>query len=411
MTFTTNNEDFAKFMNEIFLLNNKFKAADRYYERLIWHEENFKKTLEGDFLGIKPVTVDFILNNECNYSCSGCTFNFVRKKQKHIKGKSMKKENIPTLINKLSDAGVKSLIFSGGGEPTLHPHLLYAMGHAKSKGLDIALYTNGSYQKKDLSKEIIALEPTYVRVSLNAGREMHAEFHGTKKSYYDIVIQNIHDLSMHNESGGHKTVLGTSFLINSLNSKDMDQIYSSLEDIFTTGKNLDYIAIKPEINYRDPQNQLNSDIINVMTAYVRENEDRIKEDFQTNLFYNSFFTEKIYESSDLNSPCNSHGWVANVDWQGNLSFCVEFAMDDNYILGNLVNKDFDAIWQSERRKELHTFINENIHLCPQVCRNRVKNHLIDILPLPYSGGDISSIMSKIQDYKNQTEKPNQINFL
>ncbi|MCF7799300.1 radical SAM protein [Candidatus Woesearchaeota archaeon] len=174
------------FISEILMLNNKFKAAERYYERLIWHEDNFKKTLEGDFLNIKPITVDFILNNECNYSCRGCTFDFIRKQQQGMARKSMTEENITILISKLKNAGTKSLIFSGGGEPTIHRKLVHAMSLAKQEGFDVSLYTNGSYQKENLSEKIIGVEPTYVRVSLNAGKKMHQEFHRTKKIIMEL---------------------------------------------------------------------------------------------------------------------------------------------------------------------------------------------------------------------------------
>ncbi|MCF7799301.1 SPASM domain-containing protein [Candidatus Woesearchaeota archaeon] len=175
--------------------------------------------------------------------------------------------------------------------------------------------------------------------------------------------------------------------------------------------NIDYVAIKPEINYRDPKNQLNFNTIEKINEYVKKNGAKIKNNFQTEVFYNSFFTDKLFESTELNSPCTSHGWVANVDWQGNLSFCVEFAMDKKYIIGNLVTDSFDDIWFGERRKELHQKINSNISLCPQVCRNRVKNHLIDILDTPYSDEDINGIMTKIKKYKENRNEPNHINFL
>ncbi|MDI6414467.1 radical SAM protein [Solobacterium moorei] len=91
------------------------------------------------------------------------------------------------LLNELADLKVKSVEFSGGGEPTTHPDIIEIIRHAKSLGLNIGIVTNGN----SLEKLFPVLDAfTFIRISLDAATKDKYQFvHGVNT--FESVINNI----------------------------------------------------------------------------------------------------------------------------------------------------------------------------------------------------------------------------
>lgn len=91
------------------------------------------------------------------------------------------------MLNELADPKVKSVEFSGGGEPTTHPDIIEIIRHAKSLGLNIGIVTNGN----SLEKLFPVLDAfTFIRISLDAATKDKYQFvHGVNT--FESVINNI----------------------------------------------------------------------------------------------------------------------------------------------------------------------------------------------------------------------------
>ena len=77
-----------------------------------------------------PIMVDMDLSNACNHRCPGCVGSknvenefipFLEKDS--VNNEMMPFERAKERINQFAEAGVKSMIFGGGGDPTMHPKL------------------------------------------------------------------------------------------------------------------------------------------------------------------------------------------------------------------------------------------------------------------------------------------------
>src|SRR5512139_2684048 len=103
-----------------------------------------------------PVNVEIDLSNRCSLGCEWCHFAYT-----HTRGplagsdKLGPKSSIPggdlmdttlalSIIDQLDDAGVKSITWTGGGEPTLHHEFNWIVEYASSR-IDQGLYTNGAH--------------------------------------------------------------------------------------------------------------------------------------------------------------------------------------------------------------------------------------------------------------------------
>src|SRR5689334_14804502 len=104
-----------------------------------------------------PVTVEWDLTNVCSLGCTGCHFAHT-----HVKGPWMGRAVLPLAyeggtgdfadvalvkrgLRDMKHAGVKGIVWSGGGEPTLHPNWPEVIVFAREVGLEQGMYTLGGH--------------------------------------------------------------------------------------------------------------------------------------------------------------------------------------------------------------------------------------------------------------------------
>ena len=77
------------------------------------------------------------------------------------------------VIDEIADMGCMNVLVTGG-EPTLHPDFLQICSHITKRGMLLDIFSNGLMISQESLKDIIALHPNTVSVSLYGG---DAEFH------------------------------------------------------------------------------------------------------------------------------------------------------------------------------------------------------------------------------------------
>lgn len=103
-----------------------------------------------------PVTVEWDLTNVCSRKCYACHFAHT-----HMGGPWAAARAVPQgysdtgrvadlhlvtrALSQMADAGVLSVIWTGGGEPTLHPHFAAIVEAAYAEGFAQGLYTVGGH--------------------------------------------------------------------------------------------------------------------------------------------------------------------------------------------------------------------------------------------------------------------------
>jgi MoaA/NifB/PqqE/SkfB family radical SAM enzyme len=93
----------------------------------------------------------------CNLNCSYCS---VKKRDKHFR---IEFHTIMDYVEKLCHRGLKAVILTGGGEPTLYPYFNELVKWLKHKQLSVALITNGTRANNvDCWNEF-----SWVRISIN----------------------------------------------------------------------------------------------------------------------------------------------------------------------------------------------------------------------------------------------------
>ena len=104
-------------------------------DKIFYHPERLNCWLKSEML--VPITMELHLTNKCNMRCGYCFFDDMHNND------ILSTENAKKIIDDFVQIGVKGLIFSGGGEPTLHKDFEGIIKYASDLGLDIGLITNG----------------------------------------------------------------------------------------------------------------------------------------------------------------------------------------------------------------------------------------------------------------------------
>src|SRR3990167_2825275 len=107
-------------------------------DKILKHLDKIHDWLSGK--NPSPITVELDMTNICNHRCPECVSSYFQNIDKSFLSQSI----VLRIIKELSDAGVRGLIFTGGGEPLCNPQTVNAVKYAHKQGLDIGFITNGS---------------------------------------------------------------------------------------------------------------------------------------------------------------------------------------------------------------------------------------------------------------------------
>ena len=71
------------------LLKNKNEFHDSI-KKVVFHKENFRNSLKGEYFKIDPIIIDIVPSLECNQNCSRCTYKQNKSKDKSGNNRLMK---------------------------------------------------------------------------------------------------------------------------------------------------------------------------------------------------------------------------------------------------------------------------------------------------------------------------------
>jgi len=363
------------------------------------HPERRELVLEKNFFDVMPVNIHLAPALTCNYACPSCTYGKskidyaakIENGEKVPREKvMMTKENMETVIDKIYDAGVKRIVFTGGGEPLLNKNTLYGMRYSIDKGISTALFTNGSLLSKEKADELLDINPSFIRISLNAGSgKVHRLFHGTKKSYFNQVIDNLGYLAKEKVRRGSDTEVSVGVIVSPLNFSEIPTIAEAIYEIDSQGGDIRNLNYRPTVNYGGHQKQL-GEVASEGIDFVRNNFPEYAKNYAEFFTSNKQFPKEMFERAvdlveeskeileglvNVNMPlqkiedlCNSSlvrpyekclasPWVVKVGPSGDVYHCVELGMEEEYSLGSLIESSFAEIWKSDNRKEVIEKVN------------------------------------------------------
>lgn len=197
-----------------------------------------------------PVTVEWDLSNRCSLGCSQCHFAYT-----HTRGPLAGSEKpggvehtgdvadtalVLRALLEAKQAGVQGVVWSGGGEPTLHPDFETVTDYAHSVGLQQGMYTHGGHIDARRAAHI-AERFTWVVVSIDcADAESYAQYKQVPRQRFWRALDGVRFLT----AADGDAVVGASFL---LSAENWREAWKMLELARPLG--VDYITFRPLILY------------------------------------------------------------------------------------------------------------------------------------------------------------------
>lgn len=294
-----------------------------------------------------PRMVSFWPTTICNFNCSFCLYKR-ENKEEHIVADT---ESTLRMVDQLAAAGVRSLEFSGGGEPTLHPNFEEIAEQAYDRGLKLGLFTNGTRLHFDILQDF-----RYIRIGLDAAdTKTHREIKRPGGSDgFKTVCRNIGSL-LQERSEYKRPRIGLKFLLNRVNRRDVASMVH-----LAAGIGVDYAHFKAVHN--GPDAMTNEEAVACETAIVTE-----RNQHGTNVL-GSVLPQTDSEKCFM-SPIHTV-----IDPIGDVFVCC-FLRDKEHTIGNAFERDIKDFWGKNNHRQILSRITAN-HCSQWDCRWRAFNAIM-----------------------------------
>lgn len=293
-----------------------------------------------------PISCEIDPSNLCNHDCIWCINGKFRKSNKV----SIPRDLIFRVIKEMAKRGVKSVAFTGGGEPFMNPATTDAIRLAKSLKMDVGLVTNG--ELLDLAKcKAIINNCSYVRISLDAATERtHRLVHASKscpKGAFKRIVNNIGMLVGLRNKTKKKITIGAGYLVSIYNYREIAKAAQLLR-----GLGVDYMQIRPAFMLGK---QLSKKIRAETEKLIRKAIKFSDSNFHVIPILHRF--DEVVNLDRAYDRCYGHGLVGVVAGNAKMYICCQLRGMEEFCIGDLTKESFSKIWRGTKRKEVIKKIN------------------------------------------------------
>lgn len=338
--------------------------------KLMYHPGRVDKFLNNKM--IYPIYIEISPTNICNLKCSFCALEYST-----IKPNTLSFDSLDSLLNELSDLGIKSIMFAGEGEPFVHNDIVKILESAKKYSLDSAVSTNGILLDNYDPEQILS-NLKWLRISLNASNaQTYSTIHMTSSDIFNRVINNIKLIVKTKKRNKHKTQIGAQAVLIKDNINEMEDMCKLLKNL-----EIDYFTIKPYSEHRlEKEHRIQSidysEILDNLENKVKKYET---DDFKVLIRSNAF--KKIQLDKNY-LKCYGVNFYCHIDSFGDIYPCSTFIGNSEMSYGNFLKESFKSAWNSEKRNSVIKKLESEFPAkCRPVCRMDEINRYLSKLKNP-----------------------------
>lgn len=357
--------------------------TDRFHidsHKLIYHPERVAQLMaaRNDWEKAKdvfPIYMEIAPTSACNHRCTFCAVDYIGYNNTFIDVEMLRRQ-----IPEIAQAGVKSIMYAGEGEPLLHKQINDIIVMTKQAGIDVSLTTNASLLPKDFCEQALP-SVSWIKVSINAGTaDTYSKIHRTKAAHFDKVLENMRLMVEARKRDGLGVTLGAQILLLPENAAEI----KTLAEICRDEIGLDYLVVKPYSqhsfsNTRVYENLEYSTFMEMDRELAGMNTETFNLVFRTN-------TMRKYATGERYPRCYSVPFMwAFIMANGTVSGCSCYLLDKRFEYGNVNEASFVDIWRGELRRKAFHFVKDelNIEECRLNCRmDEVNRYLYQVIDNP-----------------------------
>lgn len=364
----------------------KFQTPYSAYK--IVHHINVINNLKNNIQSA-PVQVQMIISDLCNQDCKFCAYRLENYASNQLfkvidpithlvnnnPNRMISKDKCLEILDDCVEIGTKAIQFTGGGEPTVHPHHIEIFTKTLDLGLDLALVTNGMIVKEQLPE--ILSRSKWVRFSIDSSNsKSYSKIRRTSENSYHKVLNNIEKVvKERNNYKDSDLIIGIGFVVTEDNHSEIYEATKIAKDL-----GVDNIRITAEFTVKD---------YTCHDKYYIESRDlarQSKEDFEDSKFVVfNLFGERIQDIIDEQPEYEICGYMhVNTYIGGDLNVyrCCNTAYNKQGLIGSIKEQRFKELWFSEEK--INNFNNFKAHSCEKCTfnnKNRLINYMLDENPL------------------------------
>ncbi|MBN2653627.1 MAG: radical SAM protein [Nitrospirae bacterium] len=338
--------------------------------KLMYHPERVAEYIKtGDcyplYMEVSPVA-------SCNYRCIFCAYDYLGHNDSILETKRLKE-----IITELGNAGLKSILYAGEGEPLLHPDMPEIAAYTKASGIDSGMYTNGFMLNERIISQLLP-NLIFLRISFNAGTaENYAQIHNVSEPAFKKVLDNIKMAVRFRNASGADLNIGQQFVLIRENMHTMSKAIKIARDC-----GIDYFVIKPFVLQN--QNQSYKPQYNISAHELEElfgtadalstNEFKViarKESFET-------YGQRCYKH------CYGTSFISVLNSSGNICTCLPYWDRKEFTFGSIYQNSFSEIWNGEQRVRIKHHLENTLDVasCPPNCRPHKINEFLSEIKQP-----------------------------
>lgn len=281
----------------------------------------------------KPITADIFLNDYCNNKCPYCTYGrYVERKHEYMRYTDFKK-----YVNILLQMGVKGVILTGGGEPTISKDFDKITAYLEREKIPYGINTNFNVLK--------FIKPKYLKVSLDGWDEnSYEQQRGVRK--YEQTRKNIETYLEWRKVFSPTTSVGVQSVVTS--KEALINFYEANKDL-----NVDYFNMRPvESTGGEYYNGVNPAEIISAIQQLRDKDKRVIVNY------------KWFEYDTHFEKCNANFAQIALNQRGEVMYCCHKPYE---IIGHITDCDI-------QRKRLIALT--DMSKCDVPCRLSAPNKLM-----------------------------------
>jgi len=307
-----------------------------------------------------PFQVVWNVTRACNLKCKHCYENAGQKELDELStGEALK------TIDKLADAGVVFLAFSGG-EPTIRPDILTLIRRATQRGMYVAVATNGvSFSNPNQVKLFKDAGMKFIQVSIDgANPKTHDEFRGVPGSFTKAITGIKNCVA----EGLFVEVSTTVTRHNITEIHDVIELCEDLKVRWLMFYNLVPVGRGTELIHMDLTPDEREYLLEVLWERITSKQDSSLEVLTTapqfgrlaydanskgiktdevvtpTHFSNARLPSQMSGLAEFIGGCGAGRFYVSLEPNGDIYPCVFFPHIDTMRVGNIATDDFESLW-------------------------------------------------------------------
>lgn len=339
--------------------------------KLPYHKERLHRWLSGE--KIVPITVEWALTPKCTYRCIFDNYCYTAKDR--ATKREFTEEAAFNFVDDAAEIGVKAIPLGSDGESTCVPFLYDVIPYAKSKGLDIALSTNGFLLKDDRLDDILP-HLTYLRFNISAATPgRYSEIMVCPDHCYEKVIHTVQNSIKLKKDKQYDVTIGLQMVL-------MPQMGDQILPMAALGKELgvDYLVIK----------HCDENSIKSLGVDYKGYHSLIPELNKAETYSDDTYTVYIKWSKILSmgkrkyTRCFGTQFMMQISGTGDIGPCHASFHNRNprVRIGNVIDTRFKELWNSDRYWEVMNHLSSDHFdhsFCTPLCFHYKTNEFLSEL--------------------------------